>query len=333
MKNTKLSLLLFSAIAFMTLSCSDDENLDSDGTGDTTPEQNLRLSKYSDSEHTTYTFSYNSDNFLVGYENVEFGDVYDIVYDADNRITQIGQANYVYNSEGQIVSMNNPDDFAHKDINADFTYNEKGLISECAFEYTFNLGEPLYRPAIKTFEYDSEDRLITLTVMRESDNPDDPRGNEDERYFLSYDDAGNVTDIRIEGTIDDGEKFYEFGTISFTYDDKINPSYHMLSAMGVKSNLNLYPLPIGSINTEGVIGDEPNPIEGFEFIGTYIYSPNNVISASYDGDYELRNLEYQYNEFDLPVSAVETIIGYNGEEKTINHVWEYESIENQREIK
>ena len=315
------------------LSCNDDM-----GAG-ASSEKNLRLSHYSTTNRqaANYNFSYNTNGFLTSYEEIDRSEAYNIVYDASNKITQFeqpiyGQVNYEYNNKGQIVNINYPDNSPYMGVNADYTYNENGLISKCDFEYTFDLGDPLHRPAVRTYEYDSQNRLTTLTILRESDNLEDFRGNEDVRYTLSYDNAGNVTEIRMEWTMgmdtNGNEEFYDAGTITFTYDDKINPSYHMIAAMGTDSNLNLYPFPIGTVNTEGSISDfGPNTIDDF-LAGIYIYNPNNVTNVNFDEGYRQINYEYEYNDANLPVSAVETITDGGEVEDTFNHVWEYENINN-----
>lgn len=268
--NKTLKILALALIAILTFSCSKD---DDGGTQPPEPTEQLRLKTYTVGSTET-NFSYNSDNMLSSW--IERSNVSNVIYDSENRPTQVGFWSYSYNTLGRMTGItytSYPTTYY-----ANFIYNNEGLVVTC----NFRSGSSTFKT--RTFEYNANSQLVEMI--------EEEVGKPIYKFLLSYDGNGNISQVKGQKSRDEGATYTDLFTNTYTYDDKKNPSYELLKSLGITSHLSFVLLsPI----------DDTYYIYSNSYFQPFFYSPNNVLTRTYGGS--TFSYDYVYNEAGLPTSV------------------------------
>ncbi|WP_461534233.1 hypothetical protein [Sinomicrobium sp.] len=307
--NKTLKTIAITTLAILIVGCSKDDagtNTNSDNQPQPQQGERLLLKTYTKGASET-EFLYDDHFYLIGF--LEESEVQNVTYDSDKNVTQFGSTQYTYNDDGQITAMSIPDFASTSNRKASFTYNEEGLLVKSEAQETFVFVDVR---CTRIFDYNSDQRLVSFVEYS------DESSLYYDRYLISYDNKGNVTEIREQSSNDSGLTYTDINVYSFTYDDKNSYSQVLLAAMGVNANMNLFELPIGGGIPIGKTIHDFRPV---------IYSPNNLLRVSSTTGDETFAFEYEYNEEDYPVAAEENGTTAEGAAPVLNHRWTYETVE------
>ncbi len=220
-----------------------------------------------------------------------------IVY--HENVDQIGQ--FKYNSDGKIQQYQ--DFFNNKQTSyIDYKYSD-GSLKERDYFSTYSGGDSFIQTQSQLFSYTANGELHKAYV-------DDSAQDVSEIYTYTWVD-GNVSKVEIASQGSSRlEKFYEM-----QYDANGNVVKRLFYVLEDDSFILYYILEYeydNKINPLFALGE---PIDLLTSIPNNI-SPNNVIKilqrVNEDKDpYAITEMEYTYNEFDLPVTKKETINLFN----------------------
>ncbi|MBJ2173227.1 hypothetical protein JBL43_03205 [Aureibaculum sp. A20] len=254
--------------------------------------ENVRLIAYSIGANE-YDLRYNDDGFLTRYKSL------DVIYNGDNKIIQNGSFRYEYNGQGRVSKV------TRTNRETTIVYNNSGLMA------TFNTVFRSTDRSKSTFEYDSQDRLTTIVE----------KGLDNTVYYkitLAYDAKDNIVQYLIEQTRD-GLTYTELNVTNYTYDNKNNPNYNVLTKTGNTSVINMFPfisyLQIGNYASDAVFYNSKNNV----------LSSNSIYS---DGSYNrINDYDYVYDENSYPISVeIEYTYPDEPERNTTSYkTWTYET--------
>lgn len=293
--NTLLKKSLLFIVVLIVFSCS--KNDDSNDVSN----ENIRLKTHGINADE-YNFTYNSDNQLTSYQNGS-GNA-DIIYNAENKIIQIGINSYTYNALGRLSEID------ERSNHADLIYNTQGLLA--TMNFTYLPGSTSTPEAVtRTFKYDTNNRLIEI----------EEKGSSDlfkTRELLIYDSNDNVVQIKNQIS-HDLINYTEHSVEAYTYDNKENPNKLLLKKMGINNTITLYFLsPYNSI----VLGN-------YVFFRALYFSNNNILSSTrtFTSGIVTTAYTYTYNADNYPNASERTITNSSsGVTQTTYYTWLYETI-------
>ncbi len=284
----KILILLLTVALF---SCSKSDN------GNSIANKNIRLKTYGvDAEE--YNFSYNSNNQLTGFNNN-----ISIIYNTENKIIQIGNYIYTYNTLGRLSEIDNGDE------HADLVYNTQGLLARLDFRF-INPSDLLTERVTRTFVYDSSSKLIEIEEKRNSDSFKT-------RELFTYDSNDNIVQVKKQRSTD-LINYEDREVIAYTYDNKKNPNKLTLEKMGVSDNITLYILiPYHSIE-----------FSNYAFFRALFFSNNNILTESRTSSAGngSSQFNYTYNTDNYPIAGERIRTFFSGETITTYYTWVYDNI-------
>ncbi|WP_158849448.1 hypothetical protein [Algibacter sp. L1A34] len=295
MKN--LRILLITIIATL-ISCSKNDDVNN-------LEDGIRVKTYAINADE-YNLVYNAKNLLTDYEsNTENNQV---KYNADNNIIENGNTTYTYNSQGRMSTITILNSRGTRE--SDVVYINDGKTVQINSIYTPNVG--VTGTSQTTVVYNSNNKVDSILEY----NP--IYYNKYYKIEFAFDDKDNIIQQRTSGSVD-GETFTTTETVSYIYDDKLNPYYNTLTKTGTTSNINLI-----SITGSRTLGNQI----GYQAL--YYYSKNNVITINQrfsSGDSQVTQNEYAYNEGNYPIASERTVsytTGTDSDTYTTYYNWTYE---------
>ncbi|MGI9552686.1 MAG: hypothetical protein ACR2MT_15895 [Aurantibacter sp.] len=243
-----------------------------------------------------YDYKYDANELLITAQRVPNGDPKNIVYDGNGNLFSVGNMTYTHNANGLLTTIS--DGTGQGDL--ELLYDDQDRVIEVKIIRT-NANSNYIGNVTMTFSYDGIGNLSTVDWHRRytSDNTNGAINNWNRRHYV-YDNAGNITEFRLENSTD-GITYEESLKEQFTYDFDHKDPWHSLLTRQLGFNSRVYFGIRGEFDPQSVVSYN---IEGYSIrflksehalIGHKIFSNGDLII-----DY---NYEYTYNESGYPVSG------------------------------
>jgi hypothetical protein len=300
-KKTLPVILLLITLAFIGSSCGGDDD---------TPNEpkKVRLTKFEGGiSSSVFEFIYDDNNTITKYNETIFNTLYEypINYDSYNNVIKLKNRIYIYNNQNELIQIKTLGSFAPSD--ATITVNAEGLMTALSYYVGSDL-------VTRTFTYNSNNQLIEFTDNKEGDTFT-------RKSNITYDSKGNVAQIE-NGIVNAlNGIFTTSSTVTFTYNDSINPFFEIAKKLEKKPNqtstiLSFY---IGT----PVVGNNNWLYSDYGTYMPYLVSPNTMTSVNrnfissgnyHDYTFTINSINSQNYPTSVSVSASGSIGTYSWDE-------------------
>ena len=266
----------------------------------------------------TVTFNYDAQGRLSSTSSNSLGQSAQLTYDANGRISQIGDYRYSYNDANQIIKIENDK----------LTVTSGNFIAT-----TFEYANDQLRTQTETFSDGNTNRVNTTTLARNNrgqinsvtrtvKDVDISNGQEFiiqlDRESYTYDATGKISEIIRENDYEDGRT--PIFVLDYRFDSFKNPSQLVLRSMGIERDDTLVYLAALSEKSH------------INFGNLSLFFSNNLNFFDQEPQSNLDSfvhwrfsIDYDYNEFGYPTSATEKHSLVNRDMEYEEYVsWEYE---------
>lgn len=248
-----------------------------------------------------YSYTFDDQESLITTLRTPTGDPKNITYDASGRMFSVGDMTYTRNANGLLTTIS--DGTGNGDLK--FLYDDQDRPISLNITRT-NANNNYLGKVTMTFNYDGIGNLTTIDYERRytTDNTNGTVKNFNRRQYV-YDNAGNITEFRLENSSDGGVTYQESIKELFTYDfDHKDPWNSLLTRqLGFKSRV--YFGIRGELDPQTAVQYN---VEGYSI--RFLKSEHSLIGHKIfsNGDEILDyNYEYTYNETGYPVSGKVTV--------------------------
>ncbi|MGI9543533.1 MAG: fibronectin type III domain-containing protein [Cyclobacteriaceae bacterium] len=250
-----------------------------------------------------YSYSFDDQELLITALRTPNGEPKNITYDSNGNLFAVGNMTYTHNANGLLTTIS--DGTGKGDL--ELLYDDQDRINTVKIIRT-NANNNYIGNVTMTFTYDGIGNLATIDWHRRytSDNTNGAINNWNRRHYV-YDNAGNVTEFRLENSTD-GVTYQESLKELFTYDFDHKDPWHSLLTRQLGFSSRVYFGIRGEFDPQSAVQYN---IEGYSIrflksehtlIGHKIFSSGDLIL-----DY---TYEYTYNETGYPVSG-KVLVGSN----------------------
>lgn len=252
---------------------------------------------------TEYFLEYNESGELINIETLHASSN-PLVRNSNNKLIKLGATNLTYNSGGL---MNTIDDGSGVGT---IQYDSKDRIVRMSSDYDVT---PSYKVRVtREHTYNDSGQLIQV---------DETTYNFSGAYYsyarfkMQYDTKGNIVQMTTQGS-SDGETYGDATTYTYTYDDKKNPWYTILSEQAKRDPVHIEAHDL--LKNTVSIG---NSI----VYRTYWMSKNNILSSriEYGGGHNLKEYTYTYNEDGYPITLQVDVSSSEDDPYTYYQRWYY----------
>ena len=250
-----------------------------------------------------YSYSFDDQELLITTLRTPTGEPKNITYDGNGNLFSVGNITYTHNANGLLTTIS--DGTGRGDL--ELLYDDQDRLIKVKINRTAPSNNYVATVNL-TFTYNGIGNLTTVDWHRRytSDNTNGQVNNYSRRHY-AYDNAGNVTEFRLDNSTD-GVTYQESLKELFTYDVDHKDPWHSLLTRQLGISSRVYFGIRGEFDPQSAVSYN---IEGYSIrflksehalIGHKIFSNQDLIL-----DY---NYEYTYNEEGYPVSG-KVLVGSN----------------------